>query len=369
LEKVLDVVDSIANQKGLDAETVHSALRVAYINSAKRILGQQFEFDAMLDDETKSYRLYQEIEVVADDDERLQTDEKDGVISLREASKIDGDAEVGDELKKEIGLEAFGRTAAMAFHIELERALQKATENAVYESYKSKVGKLINGVVERIDGEENTYIEMGEVRAVLPKKSRIKGEKFKVGETVKTVVRRVTMTIKDGIRIELSRTAPKFLEELLRLEVPEIADGSITIERCARIPGERAKVALISHKPYVDPVGATVGAKGVRINAVGGELNGENIDAIVYSDRPEEFIARAMSPAIVNNVICKEENKAIAIIDAAQKAKAIGKTGVNIRLASMLTGYDIELQEVGGGLAKESEKSGDTSVLSALFSS
>jgi N utilization substance protein A len=366
LEKIVDIVDSIANQKGLDSEAVHSALKVAYINGAKRILGKQLEFDAILDEEKKAYRLYQEIEVVANDDPRLDTEEKDGVISLKEALKIDDEAEVGDELKKEIGLEAFGRTAAMAFHIELERALQKVTENAVYESYKSKVGKLINGVVERVDGEENTYIEMGEVRAILPKKNRIKGEKFKAGETIKTIVRRVTMNIKDGIRIELSRTTPKFLEELLRLEVPEIADGSITIERCARIPGERAKVALASHKPYVDPVGATVGAKGMRINAVGGELNGENIDAIVYSDRPEEFIARAMRPSIVNDVVCKDDNKAIAMIDSAQKAKAIGKAGVNIRLASMLTGYEIELQEVGMA-SKESQKSEDASALSALF--
>jgi N utilization substance protein A len=367
LEKILDVIDSIANQRGLNTQTVRDALKIAYINSAKRVLGQRLEFDAILDDEKKAYRLYQEIEVVANDDERLKTEEKYGVISLKEALKIDEEAEVGDELKKEIGLEAFGRTAAMALHHELERALQKVTENAVYENYKSKVGKLINGVVERIDGEENTYIEIGEVRAVLPKKNRIKGEKFKVGETIKTVVRRVTMNIKDGIKIELSRTAPKFLEELLRLEVPEIADGSITIEKCARIPGERAKVALLSHKAYVDPVGATVGSKGMRINAVGGELNGESIDAIDYSDRPEEFIARAMRPATVSKVICAEENKAIVMIESAQKAKAIGKAGVNIRLASMLTGYEIELQEIDG--ASKEAKSEDASVLSALFNS
>ncbi|MDR2033604.1 MAG: transcription termination factor NusA [Helicobacteraceae bacterium] len=367
MEKILDVIDSIANQRGLNTQTVRDALKIAYINSAKRVLGQRLEFDAILDDEKKAYRLYQEIEVVANDDERLKTEEKYGVISLKEALKIDEEAEVGDELKKEIGLEAFGRTAAMALHHELERALQKVTENAVYENYKSKVGKLINGVVERIDGEENTYIEIGEVRAVLPKKNRIKGEKFKVGETIKTVVRRVTMNIKDGIKIELSRTAPKFLEELLRLEVPEIADGSITIEKCARIPGERAKVALLSHKPYVDPVGATVGARGMRINAVGGELNGESIDAIDYSDRPEEFIARAMRPATVSKVICAEENKATVMIESAQKAKAIGKAGVNIRLASMLTGYEIELQEIDG--ASKEAKSEDASVLSALFNS
>jgi N utilization substance protein A len=366
LEKILDIVDAIANQKGLEAEAVHTVLKTAYINTAKRILGAHLEFDTQLDEEHRTYKLYQKIEVVANDDERLKDGVSESLVSLEDALNIDNKAEIGDEIKEEISLEVFGRTAVMTLHGELERALQKLTENAVYENYKSKLGKLISGVVTRVDSGENTYIEMGEVRAVLPKKNRIKDEYFRVGDTVKTIVRHVTMNIKDGIKIELSRTTPKFLEELLTLEVPEIADGLIAIEKCARIPGKRAKIALSTTRAHIDPVGAAIGTKGIRINAVSRELKGENIDVISYSDMPETFIASAMSPAIINSVMRKEDNKAIVIIDSAQKAKAIGKDGINIRLASMLTGYEIELQESGTDQQRD-EKVDGTSVLSALF--
>lgn len=367
MEKMLDIVDAIANQKGLETSAVYEVVKNAYINTAKRTLGQEVNFDAEIDNEQRTYRLYQKIEVVADDDKRLAEEDNENYISLKNALKDDAEVEIGDEIKVEISLESFGRTAAMTLHSELERALQKLTEDAVFDNYKSKLGRLISGVVTRIDNDGNTYVEMGEVRAVLPRKNRIKDERFRVGDTVKTIVRRVTMNIREGIRIELSRTTPKFLEELLALEVPEIADGSITIERCARIPGRRAKVALYSNKPHIDPVGATIGTKGIRINAVSRELKDENIDVIGYSSTPEVFVSRAMSPVMVNNVIC-DDKKAIVLIDSDQKAKAIGKDGINIRLASMLTGYEIELRESGKGVLGGEEKSDDTSVLSALFS-
>ena len=365
MEKILDIIDALAHQKGLDTDAVYGVLQTAYINTAKRILGQTVEFDAQLDKDARTYRLYQKMEVVADDDPRLADKNNESIVALSDALKVDGETEIGDELKEEISLENFGRTGVMTMHHELEKGLQKLTETAVYDTYKSKLGKLISGVVSHIDGEENTYIEMGEVRAVLPKKNRIKGERFRVGDTVKTIVWHVGVNMKEGIRIELSRTTPKFLEQLLTLEVPEISDGSITIEKCARIPGARAKIALSSQKPHVDPVGATVGTKGVRINSVSEELAGESIDVISYSPTPEIFILRAMSPAIVNNVVCHDEHKATVLIDSAQKAKAIGKAGINIRLASMLTGYEIALEESDKTTA--GEQTNDSSVLSALF--
>jgi transcription termination/antitermination protein NusA len=174
--------------------------------------------------------------------------------------------------------------------------------------------------------------------------------------------------------MELSRTAPKFLEELLALEVPEIKDGIVVIEKCARIPGERAKIALYTNRPQIDPIGATVGVRGVRINAVSEELCGENIDCVEYSSSPELFISRAMSPAIITAVVVSEEGdekKAVVTLPSDQKSKAIGKSGINIRLASMLTGYTIELNEVGGSVqmgekATEEKKEGLSS-LEALF--
>ena len=267
----------------------------------------------------------------------------------------------------------------MTLYREIEYHVQRLVEDELYNKYKEKIGTIVNGRVTRVDDKNTTYIEMDEVRAILPMKSRIKGEVFRVGDVVKAVVRRVNIDKVNGIQIELSRTSPKFLEGLLALEVPEIADEVVLIEKCARIPGERAKVALISTHPQVDPVGATVGVKGVRINAVSEELLGENIDCIEYTSVPELFIARVMSPAIISSVVIEgdadnQENppKAIVTLPSDQKSKAIGKSGINIRLASMLTGYTIELVEKDGGAAAEEtgkaeEKKEDISSLEALF--
>ena len=225
---------------------------------------------------------------------------------------------------------------------------------------------MVFGPVVRVDNDENTFIEIDELRAVLPRKNRIKGEKFKVGDVVKAVIRKVFTDKNLGIKVELSRTSPKFLEALLISEVPEIKDGGIIIQGSARIPGERAKVALISTTPNIDPVGATVGTKGVRINAVSKELHNESIDAIEYATEPAIFVARAMGPAIITSVKI-EENKAIVTLASEQKSKAIGKNGINIRLASMLTGYEIELNELGSKTSSGDSDGGMIKDLKALF--
>lgn len=227
-------------------------------------------------------------------------------------------------------------------------------------------GHMVFGPVVRIDNDENTFIEIDELRAVLPRKNRIKGEKFKVGDVVKAVIRKVFTDKNLGIKVELSRTSPKFLEALLTSEVPEIKDGGIIIQGSARIPGERAKVALISTTPNIDPVGATVGTKGVRINAVSKELHNESIDAIEYTTEPAILVARAMAPAIITSVKI-EENKAIVTLASEQKSKAIGKNGINIRLASMLTGYEIELNELGSKTSSNAENNEPIKDLKALF--
>jgi N utilization substance protein A len=384
MENVLDIIDSLAHEKGLSPESVKGALKNAFIKTAQRLINPDFTYDAEIDEETKSIRVYQTITVVDDeDDDHLYTEEGDvnqGYISLTRArAEVDPDVDVGDEFQIEHDIESHGRTAAMTLYREIEYHIQRLVEDELYNKYKDKIGTIVNGRVTRVDEKNNTYIEMDEVRAILPMKSRIKGEVFKVGNVVKAVVRRVNIDKANGIQIELSRTSPKFLEELLALEVPEIADDVVLVEKCARIPGERAKVALISMHPQVDPVGATVGVKGVRINAVSEELMGENIDCIEYTSVPELFIARAMSPAIISSVIIEgdlkdEEHpaKAIVTLPSDQKSKAIGKSGINIRLASMLTGYTIELVERDGGTTtdetgKPEEKKESISSLEALF--
>jgi N utilization substance protein A len=377
MEKILDIVEAIAHEKGLQPDKVTEALKTAFIQTAKRVINNKFAFEAVINDDNKTLDIIQIITVVADDDERLQDEEiAPAYISITDAREYDDQVELDDQLQIPHDLEEYGRTAASQLHREIEYHVQRLVEDEIFSKYKSKIGTLVTGRVTRVDAQNSTYIEVDEVRAVLPMKSRIKGEIFKVGDHLKAVVRRVNMDKENGIQIELSRTSPKFLEELLALEVPEIADGAVVIENCARIPGERAKIALLSTHPQVDAVGATVGVKGVRINAVSQELIGENIDCIEYTSIPELFISRIMSPAIISSVeIIKnkdgEAQKAIITLPADQKSKAIGKSGINIRLASMLSGLNIELVESDSATDKENktqETKDGLDALEAMFS-
>ncbi len=376
MEKILDIAEAIAHEKGLLPEKVLEALKTAFVQTAKRVINKNFAFEAYIDDATKSIKILQTITVVNDDDERLQNEElAPAYMSITDAREYDDQVELDDQLQMDHNLEDYGRTAASQLHREIEYHVQRLVEDEIYNKYQSKIGTLVSGRVTRVDNQNATYIEVDEIRAVLPMKSRIKGEYFKVGDHIKAVVRRVNMDKENGMQIELSRTSPKFLEELLALEVPEIADGTVIIEKAARIPGERAKIAILSTHPQVDAVGATVGVKGVRINAVSQELIGENIDCIEYTTIPELFVSRTMSPAIISHVeIIKNEDgeneKAIITLPADQKSKAIGKSGINIRLASMLTGMQIELVEIDAttdenGEIEEQKDSVDA--LAALF--
>ncbi len=342
LERILDIIEGIAYEKGLSIESVSLAVKESIIKVAKQTLDSNIHYDAEIDKKNKTLHLYQVISVCADDDEVKE--DKNNFITLLEAKKHDSEIKVGDELRYELSLEDMSRSAINALFRELEYKIQRLIETQLFDKYKAQLGKIVSGSVVRIDNLGNTYIEIDEIRVILPKKNRIKGEEFNVGQVVSAILRHINIDRQNGIVIELSRTTPKMLEELLKLEVPEIKDGDVEIVNCARIPGERAKVALKSVLAKIDPVGATVGVKGVRINAVSKELKNESIDCIEYSSQPEVYIARALSPALVISVIL-EDKKAIVTISSDQKPKAIGKNGINIRLASMLTGYEIELKE------------------------
>ena len=327
MEKILDIAEAIAHEKGLQPEKVVEALKVAFVQTAKRVIDRKFAFEANVNDETKAIDIVQTITVVADDDEKLLDEElAPAYISISDAREYDDQVELDDQLQIDHRLEDHGRTGASQLHREIEYHIQRLVEDELYEKYKSKIGTLVSGRVTRVDSQSSTFIEIDEIRAVLPMKSRIKGEIFEVGDHIKAVVRRVNMDKENGIQIELSRTSPKFLEELLALEVPEISDGTVIVEKAARIPGERAKIALISTHPQVDAVGATVGVKGVRINAVSEELIGENIDCIEYTPITELFVSRTMSPAIISHVeIVKNEEgeneKAIITLPVDQNQK------------------------------------------------
>jgi N utilization substance protein A len=364
MEKIVDIIEAMAHEKNISLESAVEAFKEALVKTAKRCTTYTSHFEATVDMTRRDYTVEQVIVIAKDNDERFET-EPDAVIGLEEAQEEYGsDLELGDELRSEFILEDYGRTASFNLFKELQYHIQRQVEQDLFEKYREKVGSVMIGTVNRIDDNENTFIEIGELKGILSQRNRIKGEKFKRGDTVKALLRYVTIDPEMGMFLELTRTSPKFLEKLMEKEVPEIGDESVNIMAAARIPGQRAKLALKTDFPNIDPIGAAVGVKGVRINAVSAELNGENIDCVEYSLIPEVFITRALSPAIVQSikVLQGTEKKAIVNITNDQKAKAIGKSGINIRLASMLTGYTLELNEIEGITERSSDGSGNSSV-------
>jgi len=386
MEKILDIIEAIAHEKNISKESAIEAFKESLINTAKKLTSYTSTFEAIIDNDTKTYSIFKVITVVADNDEQLFVEvgkegnkekvESDSFIPLSEAKEFDDSIELGDQLKEEFILEDHGRTASANLFRELEYHIQRRIEQDLFEKYREKVGTVMIGTVNRVDADENTHVEIGELKGIMTLRNRIKGEKFKRGDTIRALLRYVSVDPQYGLFLELTRTSPKFLEALMASEVPEIDDGVVEIVNAARIPGERAKIALKTDQMNVDPIGAAVGVKGVRINAVSEELSGENIDCIEYSPIPEIFITRALSPAITQSIkVDADEKKAIINITGDQKAKAIGRSGINIRLASMLTGYTIELNEIEGVTERqpeaaeggEVEKTTDTSALADLF--
>jgi len=385
MEKILDIIEAIAHEKNISKEHALEAFTEAIKNTAKKLTSYTSNFEVIIDNDTKTYSVNKVITVVADGDAKLFTEvgrepnietvESDSFISLSEAKEFDDSIELGDQLKEEFVLEDHGRTASANLFRELEYHVQRRIEQDLFEKYREKVGTVMLGTVNRIDAEDNTHVEIGELKGIMSLRNRIKGETYKRGDSIRALLRYVSVDPQYGLFLELTRTSPKFLESLMASEVPEIDDGLVEIVNAARIPGERAKIALKTEQMNIDPIGAAVGVKGVRINAVSQELNGENIDCIDYSPIPEVFITRSLSPAITQSIKVDAENKkAMVNITSDQKAKAIGKSGINIRLASMLTGYTIELNEVEGIAERQVDssdpevaKTTDTTALSDLF--
>jgi N utilization substance protein A len=375
MEKTSAIIEAIAHDKNIAIESAKRAFKEALINTAKRLEGRECMFEVVEDTKKDKVDIYRVLNIVADDDPLLE-EQPEVYISLTEAQEY-GDVEIGDHLRLEFDLEEYGHTGAANFYKELEYHLQRNIEQELFEKYKAKVGTIVLGTVNQIDADDNTYVEIGELRGILTQRNRIKGEQFKVGDSIKALLKFVRVDPKTGMSLELTRTAPKFLELLMEKEVPEIEDGDVEIVSSARIPGERAKVALMTDRMNIDPVGAAVGSSGVRINAVSKELNGENIDCIEYSPIPEIYISRALSPAVIKSVKVvsntEDDKRAIVDVTSDQKAKAIGKSGINIRLASMLTKFAIELNDVEGNVAatetneEQVTKTSDTSALEDLF--
>ena len=325
--------------KNIDKATMIGVLEDVFRHALQKQYGTDENFDIIINDDKGDLEIWRNREVVADED---FTDEVTQ-ISLSDVLKIDDSYEVGDEYTDEIPFSAFGRRAVLSLRQNLASRIFDLENAGVFEDYTSKVGDLISGEVYQVWKRDMLILDEEDNELVMPKSEQIPNDFYRKGDTIKAIIKSVEM-VNNKPRILLSRTANLFLEKLFEQEVPEISDGLITIKKIARIPGERAKVAVESYDDRVDPVGACVGVKGARIYTIVKELRNENIDVIQYTSNTSLLIQRALAPAKVSSIIVDEEkNTAQVYLQPDQVSCAIGKGGLNIRLAKLLTGFDIDV--------------------------
>lgn len=337
--ELVDVLLEFTKDKNIDRATLMSVLEDVFRTMIRKKYGSDDNFSIIINVENGDIQALRERTVVEDgevEDEALQ-------IPLSEALLLDEDYEVGDSLAEELSLADFGRRVLMSAKQTLAQRIKELEKNNVYEKYKGLIGQIILGEVYQVWRNEAVITDQESNELVLPKSEQIFKDRFKKGDPIRTVVLDVQMK-NASPRIIVSRSSPMLLERLFEQEVPEISDGLITIRGIVRDPGERAKVAVESYDDRIDPVGACVGMKGSRIHGIVRELRNENIDLINYSSKPAEFIERALTPAKVTSVIVDEEKKQASVyLKPDQISLAIGKGGQNIKLASKLTGYEIDV--------------------------
>lgn len=325
--------------KNIDRTTLMSVLEESFRNVIAKIFGSDENFDVIVNPDKGDLEIYRNRVVV----ENGAVEDENKEIELKEAQKIDIDYEVGEEVSESVNFASFGRRAILNLRQTLASKILELEHDSLYNQYKDRVGELISGEVYQTWKKEILIIDDQNNELILPKAEQIPNDQFRKGETVRAVIARVDNE-NNNPKIILSRTSPMFLQKLLEQEVPEINDGLITIRRIARIPGERAKIAVESYDERIDAVGACVGVKGSRVHGIVRELNNENIDVINYSANIKIFIQRALSPARVSSITLDEENrKADVFLQPEEVSLAIGRNGLNIKLASLLTEYTIDV--------------------------
>lgn len=325
--------------KNIDKTTMISVLEESFRNVLAKMFGSDENFDVIMNPDKGDCEIYQNLVVVPDG----EADNKDKEIGLSEAREIDPECEIGEEVSKQIFFEKFGRRAILNLRQTLQSKILDLQKEALSSRFKELEGEIITGEVHQIWKREALLIDEDQNELIMPKEEQIPSDSFHKGDMVKAVVKRVD-NMNTNPKVIVSRTDERFLRRLFEQEVPEIHDGLITIRAVARIPGERAKIAVESYDDRIDPVGACVGIKGSRIHGIVRELRNENIDVISYTANPSLFIQRALSPASISKIrLNEEEKKAEVFLHPEEVSLAIGKGGHNIRLATMLTGYTIDV--------------------------
>ena len=336
------MVDSFAefkDLKNIDKTTMISVLEESFRNVLAKMFGSDENFVVIMNPDKGDCEIYQNLEVVADG----EVENPSMQIGLTEARAIDAECQIGEEVTKEIVFAKFGRRAILTLRQTLSSKILDLQKDAVYNKFKAMEGELVSGEIYQVWKREVLVLDEDHNDLILPKEEQIPSDRYHKGDSVKAVIKEVQNT-NNNPKVIISRTSPEFLRRLFELEVPEIHDGLIVIKAIARIPGERAKIAVESYDDRIDPVGACVGVKGSRIHGIVRELRNENIDVINYTSNIDLFIRRALSPAKISSMRINEEEKyAEVMLRPEEVSLAIGKGGLNIKLATMLTGYQIDV--------------------------
>jgi N utilization substance protein A len=340
-----------AKQKNIDRPTMIRILEDVFRNMIKKKFGSDEKFDIIVNSDKGDLEIYRFREIVDDDSEDIWDFDK---ISLSEAHKIEPDFEVGEEVSEQIFIDDFGRRAVTTARQTLIQKVKDLEKDILFQKYKDIVGEIIAGEVYQVLSREVLLTDAEGNEVSIPRNEQIQKDRYRKGENVRAIVHKVDM-VNGNPKIILSRTSPVFLERLFEQEVPEVYDGLITIKKVVREPGERAKVAVESYDDRIDPVGACVGMKGSRIHAIVRELQNENIDVINYTENLELYIQRALSPAKIGSIKIDKDNGRVSVyLKPDQVSLAIGKGGLNIKLASRLVGYEIDVfRELAEGQSEE----------------
>lgn len=341
-EETISMVDSFSEfkeLKNIDKTTMISVLEESFRNVLAKMFGSGENFVVIMNPDKGDCEIYQNLTVVADG----AVENPSMQIGLTDAREIDPECEIGEDVTKEIVFEKFGRRAILTLRQTLASKILDLQKDAIYTKFKAMEGEIVVGEVYQIWKREVLVLDEEHNELILPKEEQIPRDRYRKGETIRAVIKEV-QNANNNPKVIISRTSPEFLRRLFEIEVPEIHDGLILLKGIARIPGERAKIAVESYDDRIDPVGACVGVKGSRIHGIVRELRNENIDVINYTTNPELYIRRALSPAKVSSIRINEEEKCAEVMLLPEEVSlAIGKGGLNIKLATMLTGYQIDV--------------------------
>lgn len=341
-EETISMVDSFSEfkeLKNIDKTTMISVLEESFRNVLAKMFGSDENFVVIMNPDKGDCEIYQNLTVVADG----AVENPSMQIGLTDAREIDPECEIGEDVTKEIVFEKFGRRAILTLRQTLASKILDLQKDAIYTKFKAMEGEIVVGEVYQIWKREVLVLDEEHNELILPKEEQIPSDRYRKGETIRAVIKEV-QNANNNPKVIISRASPEFLRRLFEIEVPEIHDGLILLKGIARIPGERAKIAVESYDDRIDPVGACVGVKGSRIHGIVRELRNENIDVINYTTNPELYIRRALSPAKVSSIRINEEEKCAEVMLLPEEVSlAIGKGGLNIKLATMLTGYQIDV--------------------------